>query len=100
MDDNVLVETNVNQNTSTEVNNMDSGVAITGDGMNIALDANVVHLIHQTAGMPSFKRGETPMDVSSLARPLQPQRPLLPTTVIPLEIKLVRRGMEADRTSI
>ena len=40
------------------------------------------------------------MDVSSLARPPQPQRPLVPTTVLPPKVEHVRKGMEVDRTSI
>ena len=46
MDDNVLVEINTNQNTSTNVNKTSSGVALTGDGMNTTVDANVVHHFH------------------------------------------------------
>ena len=100
MDDNVLVETNANQNTSTNVNKTGSGATITGDGTNTVVDANVVHHFQRIADMPSSERGGTPVDVSSLARPPPPQRPLLPTVVVRLEIEHVRRGMEANRTSI
>ena len=55
MDDNILVEKNANQNTSIEVNKTGSGAAVIGDGTNTIVDANVVHHIHQTAGMPSSK---------------------------------------------
>ena len=40
------------------------------------------------------------MDVSSLARLLQPERPLLPIVVVPSDVEPVRRGMEASKTSI
>ena len=53
MDDNVLVETNANQNTSTEVNRISSGAAVTGDGTNTAIYANVMHHIYRIVGMPS-----------------------------------------------
>ena len=100
MDDNILVETNANQNTSIMVNRTRSGAGVTGDGTNTAVDANVVHHSHQTAGMPSSKQGRTPVDVSSLARPAQPQCLLLPTVVVPPEVEPVRRSLETNRTSI
>ena len=53
MDDNVVVETNANQNTSTEMNHTGSGATIIGDGTNTVVEANIVHYIHQTTGMPS-----------------------------------------------
>ena len=46
MDDNVLDETNANQNTSMEVDRTGSGRALIRDGTNIAVDANVVHHFH------------------------------------------------------
>ena len=39
------------------------------------------------------------MDVSSLAWPPRPQRPLMPIVVVPLEVEFVHRDMEASRTS-
>ena len=55
MDDNVVVETNANQDTCNEMNMMDNGAVVTGDGMNTAVDANVVHYSHRTTSMPSSK---------------------------------------------
>ena len=100
MDGNVVVETNANQNTSTEVNKTGNDVTVIRDGINIVVDANVVHHIHQTACMPSSKQGRTPVDVSSLARLPQPQCPLVPIAVEPPEVDLICRGMEASKTSI
>ena len=100
MDDNVLVETNANQNTSTEMNRTGSGAVVTGDGTNIAIDAKVVHHFHRTAGMTSSEQGGTLVDVSSSARPPRPQCPLLLTTVVSLEVEPIRRSMEVDRISI
>ena len=66
LDDNVVIGTNANQNTSNELNKMGSGIVVIGDGTNTVVDANVVHHIHQIAGMPSSERGGTPVDMSSL----------------------------------
>ena len=100
IDDNVLVETNANQNTSTEVNMMSSGAAVTRDGANTIVDAIVVHHIHQTASMPSSERGGTLVDVSSLAWPPRPECHLLQSTIVPPEVEPIHRDMEAGRTSI
>ena len=48
MDDNILVQTNENKNTSTEVNKTGSGVALTRNGTNTTVDANVVDHFHRT----------------------------------------------------
>ena len=53
MDDNVLVETNANQNISIEVNRMGNGVAIIGNVMSTTVDVNVMHHIHPTVDMQS-----------------------------------------------
>ena len=45
-----------------------------------------------------MRRNSTRCD--SLARPPRPERLLLPTVVVRLEIELVCRGMKAGRTSI
>ena len=100
MDDNVVVETNANQNTSIKVKRTGSGATIIGDGTNTAVDANVVHHIHQTSGISSSERGEILVDVNFLAQPPRPQCPLVPTIVISHEVELVRRGMEESRISI
>ena len=78
----------------------DSGIVVIGDGTNTTVDANVVYHIYRTTCMLSSEQGRTPVDVSSLAQPLRPQCPLVPTTVVPPEIKPVHRGIEASRTSI
>ena len=100
MDDNILVETNINQNTSTKVNKTGSGALVTGDGMNFAVDTNVVHHFYRIAGTSSSEQGGTPVDVSSLARPSRPQHPLPPTTIVSTEVEPIHRSMEASRTSI
>ena len=70
MDNNVVVEKNANQNNSTKVNRTSSDTIVTRNGINTAVDANVVHYIHRTTDMLSSKRGGILVDVSSLARPL------------------------------
>ena len=100
IDDNVVVETNANQNNSIEVNRTGSGTTVIKDGTNTTVDANVVYYIHRTIGVPSSEQRGTLVDMSSLGRPPQPQRLLVPTTIIPLEVEPVRRGMEVGKTSI
>ena len=46
MDDNVVVETNANQNIFIEVNKTGSGATVIGDDTNTAVDANVIYHIH------------------------------------------------------
>ena len=94
MDDNILVEINVNQNTSTKVNMRGSGAAVIGDGTNTIVNANVVHHFYQRADMPSSERGGTSVDVRSSARPSRLQCPLLPIAVVPPEVELVCRSMK------
>ena len=79
---------------------MGTATAGTGDGMSNSIDVNAMHHILRTLAMPSSKQGETPRDVTSLGRPPRPQRPLVPITVVPLEVQHVSKSIEASRTSI
>ena len=107
MEENVVVGVNSNENTVVQLEKMDSGIVVIGDGMGTSgdgtgtsQDGNSVHHILRTSSVPTCERGGTATDVISLGRPLRPYRPVVQTGVVSLEVQFVSKSFEITRTSI
>ena len=100
MEENVVVGVNSNKNTVVQLEKMDSGIVVIGDGMGTSRDGNSMHHILRTSSVPACEQRGIAADVISLGRPPRPHYPLVQTGVVPLEVQSVFRSIEAARTSI
>ena len=100
MEENVVVGVNSNQNTAIQLEKMDSGIVVIGDGTGTSRDGNSVHHILRTSRVLACKRRGTMADVISLEWPPRPHRPVLQTGVVPFEVLSVSRSIETAETSM
>ena len=100
MEENVVIGVNSNQNTVVQLEKMDSGTIVIGDGTGTSGGGNSLHHILRTSSVLECKRRGTTVDVISLGWPPRPHRPILQTGVVPLEVQSVSRSIETVRTSI
>ena len=100
MEENVVVGVNSNQNTVVQLEKMDSGTIVIGDGTGTSGDGNSWHHILCTSSVPECNRRGSAADVISLGRPPRPHRPILQTGVVFLEVQSVSKSIETAKTSI
>ena len=99
-EENVLVGVNSNQNIVDQLEKMDSGTVVIGDGAGTSGDGKSSDDILRPSSVSECKQRGTAADVISLGRPPQPHRPVLQSGVVPLEVQSVSRSIETATTSI
>ena len=99
-EENVVLEVNSNQNTVEQLDKMDSGTVVIRDGTGTSGDGLPLDHILRPLGVLERERRGTPADVISLGQPPRPQRPVLQSGVVPLEVQFVSRSIETTTTSI
>ena len=100
MEENVVLEVNSNQNTVEQLEKMDSGTVVIGDGTGTSRDGKSLDHILRPSSVPERERRGTVANVISLGRPPRPHRPVLQSGVVPLEVQSVSRSIETATTSI
>ena len=76
-EENVVLEVNSNQNTMEQLEKMDSGTVVIGDGMGTSRDGKSLDHILGPSSVPERKQRGTAANVISLGRPPRPHRLVL-----------------------
>ena len=100
MEENVLLEVNLNQNTVEQLDKMGSNTVVIRDGTGTSRDGPSLDDILHPSSVSERKRRGIAADVISLGQPPRSHHSVLQSGVVPFEVQSISKSIEIATTSI